>query len=123
MYLRRTFTSVYVTSDGRAIDTHKHYVEAASHSEHAWFIEQLVNDPGGLDAIARGPKHSKAVRKVNKGDRRSQGPHTVLTSASQRGPIDDPVPSNAVLTEDFLMHFFLSGGCISRLRTEGGKPL
>ena len=103
MYLRRTFTSVYVTSDGKAIDTHKHYIEAAGHSEHAWFVEQLVNDPTGLDAIARGPKHGKGFRKANKGARRSQDLHTLLNSASDRGPTDDPVSDSAVPTDDSVM--------------------
>ncbi len=26
MYLRRTFVTVYLTSEGRAVDCHKHYV-------------------------------------------------------------------------------------------------
>lgn len=94
---------MYVTSDGKAIDTHKHYIEAAGHSEHAWFVEQLVNDPTGLDAIARGPKHGKGFRKANKGARRSQDLHTLLNSASDRGPTDDPVSDSAVPTDDSVM--------------------
>ena len=110
MYLHRTYTSVYVTSDGRAIDMHKHYIEAAGHSEHAWFIQELVKDPGGLDFIARVPRHSKGVRKLNKGPRRSQDLHTLLTAASERGPIDEPVCSSAAPTDHFNKIVYFDGG-------------
>ena len=57
MYLRHNFVTVYVAADKTVLDTHKHFIEAAGHSEHAWFIKQLQT-PGKLDSIATGPKNS-----------------------------------------------------------------
>ena len=57
MYLRRSFVSIYVAADKAALDTHKHFIEAGGHSEHAWFINRLQT-PAKLDRIATGPKNS-----------------------------------------------------------------
>ena len=103
MFLRRSYICVYLIADGKAIDTHKHYIEAAGHSEHAWFIEQLAKDPGGLNAIARGPKPSRGPRKLNKGGRRSEDLQAILKAPSQRGPIDDPIYPFSARTKDSLM--------------------
>ena len=81
---------VYVTAEGKAIDTHKHYVEAAGHSEHAWFVQELVKDAGGLKRIASGPKPKKGRGKGSRGGRRSEELQAILTTPSNRGPIDDP---------------------------------
>ena len=56
-YLRQNFVTVYVTEDNRVVDTHKHFIEAAGHSEHGWFIQRLQT-PGKLEPIAKGPKNS-----------------------------------------------------------------
>ena len=70
MYLRRSFTAVYVAQGSRSVDTHKHYIEGAGHTEHIEFIDKLQT-PEELEPIARGPqntgkrrKHAKAKPKV-----------------------------------------------------------
>ena len=70
MYLRRSFTAVYVAQGSRSVDTHKHYIEGAGYTEHIEFIDKLQT-PEELEPIARGPqntgkrpKHAKAKPKA-----------------------------------------------------------
>ena len=57
MYIRRNFVAIYVSKDKTALDTHKHFIEAGGHSEHAWFISRLQT-PEKLEAVRTGPKNS-----------------------------------------------------------------
>jgi hypothetical protein len=59
MYLRRTFVSVYITTEGMAVDAHKHFIEACGHTEHTWFFSRLQSDDLLLP-IALGPRNSRA---------------------------------------------------------------
>ena len=43
MHLRHTYVSVLVYSDGRVVDSHKHWMQAAGQSEHASFFASLVS--------------------------------------------------------------------------------
>jgi hypothetical protein len=85
MFLRRTFVTIYLTDSGKAVDCHKHYIEACGHSEHAWFIETLQK-PDGLANIASGPKNSKPQPKKPKAkSKRSEALSAMLRSPSSRG--------------------------------------
>ena len=106
MFLRRNYCIIYVTADGKAIDTHKHYVEAAGHTEHAWFIQELVKDAGGLKRIASGPKPKKGRGKGKKGGRRCEELQAIMKAPSQRGPIDDPKVAAGGQINDSLFIFW-----------------
>jgi hypothetical protein len=85
MFLRRTFVTIYLTDSGKAVDCHKHYIEACGHSEHAWFIETLQK-PDGLANITSGPKNSKPQPKKPKAkSKRSEALSAMLRSPSSRG--------------------------------------
>ena len=99
-YLRQNFVSVYVTDDNRALDMHKHFMEAGGHSEHAWFISRLQT-PGKLQRIAQGPKNSMPI--VRKQKAKAKMPEELLArlqAPSRRGLAEDraaiilPDPSN-----------------------------
>ena len=58
-YLRRTFVTVFVTTDGSVLDGHKHFIEAAGQSEHAIFVKGFVDEQKfNLKGIKMGPKNS-----------------------------------------------------------------
>jgi len=60
MYLRYTFVTVYVLSDGRIVDAHKHFVEQGGQTEHSLFIDSIEHpDKFQSDAFAHGPANSK----------------------------------------------------------------
>ena len=57
MYLRQNSATIFVAADTHILGTQKHFIEAAGHSEHAWFTNGFQT-PGKLDPIATGPKTS-----------------------------------------------------------------
>ena len=88
-YLRQNFVTVYVTVDNRVIDTHKHFIIAAGHSEHAWFIHRLQS-PGKLEPIAKGPKNSMpCVRKQKPQPKIPDGLLARLQAPSKRGLVEE----------------------------------
>ena len=68
MYLRHTYVSVLVFSDGSVLDMHKHWFQGAGQSEHSWFVKSLEDTRGYHEALLphqRGPLNSQP----------STGPH------------------------------------------------
>ena len=90
-YSRENFVSVYVTDDNRALDMHKHFMEAGGHSEHAWFISRLQT-PRQLQRIAQGPKNFMPV--VQKQKAKAKMPEELLArlqAPSRRGLAENRV--------------------------------
>ena len=61
MYLRRTFATVFVTTDDDAIDWHKHYVEGGGYTEHSLFAQALATHKykNYRFPVPQGPKSSR----------------------------------------------------------------
>ena len=58
VYLRQTFVTVWVTADRTVFDGHKHFIEGAGYTEHAQFVERLLNKKD-LTEVPQGPKSSR----------------------------------------------------------------
>ena len=59
MTLRHAFTAVFLTTCGKLVDTHKHYVESLGQSEHSWFFTGLEKPSAfPLAPFAQGPRNS-----------------------------------------------------------------
>ena len=81
MYLRHTFVAVYVLENGRVIDGHKHWMEAAGQSEHAWFVAGLENPKVyRIQQQALGPENSTPCRRKQRDTKpqRSEALRTML---------------------------------------------
>ena len=59
MFLRNSYTFVYVTKDGMVRDTHRHYVQGGGHSEHSIFIK-AVHTKNFTVKLPSGPSNSRA---------------------------------------------------------------
>jgi len=63
IYLVQTFSVVYITADGDAVDAHVDFVKCGGYSEHALFIAGLVSKEG-FQKLPKGPLHSQPVKRV-----------------------------------------------------------
>ena len=62
LHIRQNYTTVWVTTDGRVVDAHRHFMQGAGHSEHGLFVKTLLT-PGASAAIPRGPNMSRKKRR------------------------------------------------------------
>ena len=61
MYLRYNFVTIYVLSDGRTLDAHKHFGEQGGQTEHSKFIYGIEHPPyfEDMEQFAHGPANSR----------------------------------------------------------------
>jgi hypothetical protein len=89
-YLRQTYVTVWVCDDGSVVDGHKHFVEAAGHTEHQMLVKGLhFPKMFPLADIAFGPANSRPHK--FKGKRRSR------ISDALRDMLDAPVQKGKVV--------------------------
>lgn len=62
LHIRQNYATVWVTTDGRVVDAHRHFMQGAGHSEHGLFVKTLLT-PGASAAIPRGPNMSRKKRR------------------------------------------------------------
>ena len=65
IYLRQSFTTVFVAADGQVVDEHRNFVEGGGHTEHALFIANLKGHKE--QPPATGPKSSQPHKAQPKG--------------------------------------------------------
>ena len=63
--LRQNFCAIYVTEEGKCVDTHKDYISGCGHTEHCLFVSALLQK-GGVAEIRHGPELSRPKKKVKK---------------------------------------------------------
>ena len=68
--LRQNFCAIYVTEEGKCVDTHKDYISGCGHTEHCLFVSALLQK-GGVAEIRHGPElyRPKKVKKSMKAKR------------------------------------------------------
>ncbi|CAE7620467.1 unnamed protein product [Symbiodinium sp. KB8] len=101
MYLRQTFTAVFVTEQGSVVDTHVDYVRCGGYTEHSLFVGGLVSKDG-LTPVPQGPEHSRPSKKRRTGSKakRSEATKRMLappedTKKEEPAPTDNMMPSGA----------------------------
>ena len=65
MFLRRTYSTVYVTTDKAFLDMHADYVAGGGHSEHALFVKSLQTKDGHRQ-VQCGPVNPRPNKKKPK---------------------------------------------------------
>ena len=63
MFLRGTYSTVYVTTDRDVLDMHADYVAGGGHSEHALFVKSLQTKDGHRQ-VRCGPVNSRPNKKT-----------------------------------------------------------
>lgn len=63
IFLRQTFVSVYVCTDGSCVDTHKHFIEGGGWTEHSLFVRLLKQGKAKVAKLPKGPKNSVGSEK------------------------------------------------------------
>ena len=92
-YLRQTFVTVWVCADGSVVDGHKHFVEAAGHSEHQLLVKALhFPKEFPLANICFGPKNSRPRKfKLIRRCRMSDALREMLEAPLQKGKVVIPL--------------------------------
>ena len=99
MHLRHAYVSVFVCSDDTVVDEHKHWMQAAGQSEHAWFVASLLNLPQYQEALQqhkRGPVNSqpKKVAKIQPKAKRSEELKRMLQAPEEESVCPDAASSS-----------------------------
>ena len=66
MYLRQTFTAVFVSGGRGVFDQHRDFVLGGGYSEHSLFIWGLVDAEKSMSKLPRGPQHSQPKKPKQK---------------------------------------------------------